>query len=706
MSRKCGRKQKSMLFYLFCLVSVASVTARLTQTTPWVDCHIIPNIVDVLNEGRADIEANERYPNSTMRLCRLNFAVSTATVDPSLLRRLNDVGVVKLVSTVPPPSSVLESPPRGRVASTASVTSPASQYDSTDYRAYDAHIIAMRAAVASLTAATAESTDALSLRTGVMTQSAQGTDISYVDVGGINADSRVLVMAAQHAREWIAVEVGFRFIELVADLVFRCANGVSRDEGTPACTQSDRGAYDILRTTRITIIPCMNPDGVKYSQTSDRYWRKNRQRNGGGSYGVDMNRNAYTPYRSRAPSSDRDEDSETYQGTAAFSATEMAGLRAWLDSYEAEWGAYDSIISYHSYGKMILYPPGDTTAFNSTTEKYDTLAFHRKLTGFLAAQMSPAAGSAGAPISGSCSYAAEPAYQQYVAYGDTPDWVWRRPIDHGVVVQATRQIPTFTIELPPGPGCTYHDSAGFVLHPRYIVPTVNENARALFWLMEWIPSFKVKVAGRLAAAAAVASAGAVRDASAAAATGFEWGAHTANAALATNHNPSYRLFLKQTLPDYNYVRAPDPLPSPPSPPSPNDPPLQPHNNPPTSEGPSSRPPPSPKTKDESNTSAVVAIVLGSVVAAALLVVLLLVASICFIKATLSRSAGRGTRPFPEHTDDCTVPVVVDRGPRGRPFEGSSAAFEAFSPDSASYPVHVPYSHVSTDVGRVTPGSYE
>ena len=40
------------------------------------------------------------------------------------------------------------------------------------------------------------------------------------------------------------------------------------------------------------VLPCLNPDGYRYSYTSERYWRKNRNTNGGSSCkGVDLNRN-------------------------------------------------------------------------------------------------------------------------------------------------------------------------------------------------------------------------------------------------------------------------------------------------------------------------------------------------------------------------------------------------------------------------------
>ncbi|MBL0257694.1 MAG: hypothetical protein IPQ03_09245 [Bacteroidetes bacterium] len=37
---------------------------------------------------------------------------------------------------------------------------------------------------------------------------------------------------------------------------------------------------------QIWIIPVLNPDGFLYTQTTDRYWRKNRRNNGDGTLGL------------------------------------------------------------------------------------------------------------------------------------------------------------------------------------------------------------------------------------------------------------------------------------------------------------------------------------------------------------------------------------------------------------------------------------
>ena len=52
---------------------------------------------------------------------------------------------------------------------------------------------------------------------------------------------------------------------------------------------------NIVDSTEMYFIPCVNPDGYVYNETTNPngggYWRKNRRNNNDGSYGVDLNRN-------------------------------------------------------------------------------------------------------------------------------------------------------------------------------------------------------------------------------------------------------------------------------------------------------------------------------------------------------------------------------------------------------------------------------
>ena len=57
----------------------------------------------------------------------------------------------------------------------------------------------------------------------------------------------------------------------------------------------DKEIRTLINSTELYIVPCVNPDGYVYNQTTNPngggLWRKNRKANSGGTYGVDLNRN-------------------------------------------------------------------------------------------------------------------------------------------------------------------------------------------------------------------------------------------------------------------------------------------------------------------------------------------------------------------------------------------------------------------------------
>ena len=89
----------------------------------------------------------------------------------------------------------------------------------------------------------------------------------------------------------------------------------------------DADITTLLNQLEFVIIPIVNPDGVSYTWTNDRLWRKNR-RNNGGSYGVDLNRNYNEQWggvgSSSVPSSD------TYRGPSSASEPEVQALNAYF----------------------------------------------------------------------------------------------------------------------------------------------------------------------------------------------------------------------------------------------------------------------------------------------------------------------------------------------------------------------------------------
>lgn len=139
---------------------------------------------------------------------------------------------------------------------------------------------------------------------------------------------KVLIVGCHHAKEWISVEVPLAFANMIA-------SGSTKQR--------------VLDDFSFVFVPMLNPDGHVFStQPTERLWRKNRSPNGG--VGVDLNRN-YPVHWGQGLSSCRP-DSDNFYGPAAFSEAETCALR---DLFRAV--APHLLISYHSYGERILYPP-------------------------------------------------------------------------------------------------------------------------------------------------------------------------------------------------------------------------------------------------------------------------------------------------------------------------------------------------------------
>lgn len=146
--------------------------------------------------------------------------------------------------------------------------------------------------------------------------------------------------ALHHAREPMSGEAILRFAAFLAD-----GYGVDAD------------ATRIVATRNCIFIPCVNPDGYEYNRQTDPngggMWRKNRRSNGGGSYGVDLNRNYSWEWGPQWQGSSGDPNSETYRGTAPFSEPETAILR---DTLALQTPAMSQ--SCHTYGNLLLYSWG------------------------------------------------------------------------------------------------------------------------------------------------------------------------------------------------------------------------------------------------------------------------------------------------------------------------------------------------------------
>jgi hypothetical protein len=125
----------------------------------------------------------------------------------------------------------------------------------------------------------------------------------------------------------------------------------------------------LLQNREIWCLPCNNPDGYVYNeQTSPGgggMWRKNRRDNGGGVYGVDLNRNWSVAWG--GPGSSSSPSSETYRGTAPLSEPEASNIDDfWQDHPPAQ------MHSTHTYGNILIYPWGWTDDPTTDAAEYDT----------------------------------------------------------------------------------------------------------------------------------------------------------------------------------------------------------------------------------------------------------------------------------------------------------------------------------------------
>lgn len=115
----------------------------------------------------------------------------------------------------------------------------------------------------------------------------------------------------------------------------------------------------LVNNREIYFIPVVNPDGYEYNRTINPagggMWRKNRRNNGGGTYGVDLNRN-YGPYAYwDAPNggSSTNPSHNTYRGTSPFSEPETDAIREFLSLKGIK-----ACLNYHTYSNLLIYPYG------------------------------------------------------------------------------------------------------------------------------------------------------------------------------------------------------------------------------------------------------------------------------------------------------------------------------------------------------------
>lgn len=169
-------------------------------------------------------------------------------------------------------------------------------------------------------------------------KSYEGVDMRVLKVcqGGCGQKPAMWIDGGIHAREWISpATVTFMMRELVEN----------NDQHT-----------ELTQNLDWYMLPVLNPDGYKYTQTNDRMWRKTRSDSGSiWCKGTDANRNYGHMFDTGGASDDK--CSETYHGPEAFSEVENRNVRDFLLQHSDQVKFFNSI---HSYSQLILLPWGYT----------------------------------------------------------------------------------------------------------------------------------------------------------------------------------------------------------------------------------------------------------------------------------------------------------------------------------------------------------
>jgi hypothetical protein len=151
----------------------------------------------------------------------------------------------------------------------------------------------------------------------------------------------VLYSAAQHAREWISVEVNRRLLHYFVD-------NYGQD---PVVT-------DLVNNRELWFVLVANPDGYQYTFDTERLWRKNLRDNDGDGLitnidGVDPNRNYDEHWSYDGEGSSSLLSSEDYRGTGPASEPETQAMQGLLNRLQ-----FKFMVNYHSYGQLLLYSFG------------------------------------------------------------------------------------------------------------------------------------------------------------------------------------------------------------------------------------------------------------------------------------------------------------------------------------------------------------
>jgi hypothetical protein len=212
---------------------------------------------------------------------------------------------------------------------------------------------------------------------------ALGKELLLLKVGKGEAHN-VLIVGGHHAREWISVEIPFLLAKYLIENY--TPEPSVEDEGEVTVAQKKRIKH-LVENRQIWFVPMVNPDGHYHSMTQDRGWRSNlschdlgpktivAQQYGGADpkgnptrtfdypkgryWGVDINRNyptrdwGHETYGNSVIQTSRDPQDgrrQIWVGPEKNSEKETQAMVGLIEE-----NRFKASISYHSYGKFLVY---------------------------------------------------------------------------------------------------------------------------------------------------------------------------------------------------------------------------------------------------------------------------------------------------------------------------------------------------------------
>uniref|UniRef100_A0A6M2E0R1 Zinc carboxypeptidase A 1 n=1 Tax=Xenopsylla cheopis TaxID=163159 RepID=A0A6M2E0R1_XENCH len=250
-------------------------------------------------------------------------------------------------------------------------------------------------------------------------KSFEGQDIKGVKLTfGANKPG-VFLDAGIHAREWITTATATYVLNELLN-------------------SKDAAVRKLAESHEWYIFPNINPDGYRYSQKTNRLWRKTRQPFGT-CYGTDANRNFAYKWMTGGASSNP--CSDTFAGPTPFSEPETRAVSNFIMANSQNLAAY---LSFHSYSQVLLWPYGHTSQHLDNHDDLNTIG--KQTVAALAKRF------------GTKYDYGNIVETMYVATGGSMDWV-----------KGTYKTPiTYTYEL--------RDTGryGFLLPPDQIIPCGQE----------------------------------------------------------------------------------------------------------------------------------------------------------------------------------------------------------------------------------------